>query len=103
VSSPVDASLAAEPPRGHSRVARPFRYLVAAGFNTAFGLAVYPALLWAFPWLRVHYLIALAVERRIQRGEQRLRFLLPFRVGSNHIVRDQFPRVLHRRATSGEP
>src|SRR5438105_4244072 len=51
----------------------------------------------------VHYLIALAVERRIQRGEQRLRLLLPFRVGSNHIVGDQFPRVLHRRATGGEP
>lgn len=63
MSSPVDASLAAEPPRGHSRVARPFRYLVAAGFNTAFGLAVYPAMLWAFPWLRVHYLIALLIAQ----------------------------------------
>ena len=63
MSSPVDASLAAEAPRGHSRVARPFRYLVAAGLNTAFGLAIYPALLWAFPWLRVHYLIALLIAQ----------------------------------------
>jgi putative flippase GtrA len=42
---------------------RPFRYLVAAGLNTAFGLAVYPALLWAFPWLRVHYLVALLIAQ----------------------------------------
>jgi len=59
----MDASLVAEPRRGHSRVARPFRYLVAAGFNTAFGLAIYPALLWAFPWLRVHYLIGLLIAQ----------------------------------------
>ena len=44
---------------------RPFRYLVAAGFNTAFGLAIYPLLLWAFPWLRVHYLVALSVAQAL--------------------------------------
>jgi putative flippase GtrA len=59
----MDASLAAEPPRGDSRVARPFRYVVAAGFNTAFGLAIYPALLWTFPWLRVHYMVGLLVAQ----------------------------------------
>ena len=51
----------------------------------------------------VHHLIALAVERRIKGGEQRLRFLLLFRIASDHIVRNQFPRLLHRRATGGEP
>ena len=42
---------------------RPFRYLVAAGSNTAFGLAIYPVLLWAFPWLRVHYMIGLFIAQ----------------------------------------
>ena len=42
---------------------RPLRYLVAAGFNTAFGLAIYPALLLAFPALRVHYMAALLIAQ----------------------------------------
>jgi putative flippase GtrA len=42
---------------------RPFRYLVAAGFNTAFGLAIYPLLLWLFPWLRVHYMVGLLIAQ----------------------------------------
>jgi putative flippase GtrA len=42
---------------------RPFRYVVAAGFNTAFGLTIYPALLWTFPWLRVHYLVGLLIAQ----------------------------------------
>jgi putative flippase GtrA len=46
-----------------ARTRRPFRYLVAAGFNTAFGLAIYPALLWAFPWLRVHYMVGLLIAQ----------------------------------------
>jgi hypothetical protein len=45
-----------------------------------------------------HHLIALRVQRRIQRGEQRLRLLLLFLAGSDHIIRDQFTRVLHRGA-----
>jgi putative flippase GtrA len=55
----MSASLASEPPKAANSVRRPFRYLVAAGMNTAFGLAIYPALLWAVPWLRVHYLVGL--------------------------------------------
>jgi putative flippase GtrA len=42
---------------------RPFRYLVAAGFNTAFGLAIYPALLLVFPSLRIHYMAALFIAQ----------------------------------------
>jgi putative flippase GtrA len=63
VSRPVDASLVAELPKDDGRVRRPFRYLVAAAFNTAFGLAIYPALLLAFPWLRVHYMIGLFIAQ----------------------------------------
>lgn len=44
---------------------RPFRYLVAAGANTAFGLAIYPALLLVFPWLRVHYMTALFIAQAL--------------------------------------
>ena len=33
--------------------------------NTAFGLAIYPALLWAFPWLRVHYMVALFIAQAL--------------------------------------
>lgn len=48
-----------------ARGRRPVRYLVAAGFNTAFGLAIYPALLWAFPSLRVHYMIGLFIAQSL--------------------------------------
>jgi putative flippase GtrA len=61
----VDLSLAAKPPNDSSRVHRPFRYLVAAGFNTAFGLAIYPLLLWTFPWLRIHYMIGLFIAQGV--------------------------------------
>jgi putative flippase GtrA len=44
---------------------RPFRYLVAAGLNTAFGLAIYPALLLAIPALRVHYMAALFLAQAL--------------------------------------
>ena len=50
----------------------------------------------------VHHLVALGVELRIERGEQRLRLFLLFLVGSGHEVRDQFPRVLDRRAARGQ-
>jgi putative flippase GtrA len=61
----VSVSLASEPAKARSRVRWPFRYLVAAGMNTAFGLAIYPALLWAFPWLRVHYMIGLFIAQAL--------------------------------------
>ena len=50
----------------------------------------------------VHHLVALALSVSIQRGEKRLCLLLFFLIGSNHIVRDQFARVLHRRAAGGQ-
>jgi putative flippase GtrA len=61
----VDLSLVAKPPSDDSRARRPFRYLVAAGFNTAFGLAIYPVLLWTFPWLRIHYMIGLFIAQGV--------------------------------------
>jgi putative flippase GtrA len=50
---------AASGKRGRS----PMRYLVAAGLNTAFGFAIYPILLWTFPLLQKHYLIALMIAQ----------------------------------------
>lgn len=44
---------------------RPLRYLIAAGLNTAFGLAIYPVLLWSFPPLQQHYLVALLIAQAI--------------------------------------
>ena len=61
MSRPVAISLAGRVREASGR--RPFRYLVAAGFNTAFGLAIYPMLLLAFPWLRIHYMVALFVAQ----------------------------------------
>src|SRR5213596_232056 len=58
----MNPSLAVQPSKD-SRAVRPFRFLVAAGFNTAFGLAIYPALLWAFPWLRAHYMAGLLIAQ----------------------------------------
>lgn len=49
----------------HASGRRPVRYLLAAGFNTAFGLAIYPALLWTLPWLRVHYMIGLLIAQAV--------------------------------------
>lgn len=48
-----------------TRTGRPLRYLVAAGFNTAFGLAIYPVLLWVSPYLHEHYLIGLLIAQAI--------------------------------------
>jgi putative flippase GtrA len=45
------------------RSRRSFRYLVAAGINTAFGFAIYPALLWTFPLLQRHYMIGLLIAQ----------------------------------------
>jgi putative flippase GtrA len=44
---------------------RPLRYLIAAGLNTVFGLAIYPLLLWSSPYLRHHYLIGLLIAQAI--------------------------------------
>ncbi|HET9813018.1 MAG TPA: GtrA family protein [Sphingomicrobium sp.] len=50
-------------PSGTAR--RPLRYLAAAGLNTIFGLAIYPVLLWTFPPLQRHYLVALLIAQAI--------------------------------------
>jgi putative flippase GtrA len=42
---------------------RPLRYLVAAGINTAFGLAIFPLLVWSSAWLAEHYLVALLIAQ----------------------------------------
>jgi putative flippase GtrA len=42
---------------------KPLRFLVAGAANTAFGLAVYPALLWSVPVFQTHYLMALGVAQ----------------------------------------
>jgi putative flippase GtrA len=47
------------------RSERPLRFAVAGAINTVFGLAIYPLLLWLFPLLRVHYLIALGIAQAI--------------------------------------
>lgn len=44
---------------------RPVRFLIVGGVNTALGLSLYPLLLWAVPWLRVHYLVALGIAQII--------------------------------------
>lgn len=60
--APADSSTRAE--RALAMVgSRPFRFLLAGIANTAFGLAIYPLLLWAVPWLRVHYLVALGIAQ----------------------------------------
>ena len=56
---------------GHAQAAlrkgegRPLRYLVAAGLNTAFGLAIFPVLLWSSHYLHEHYLVALAIAQAL--------------------------------------
>lgn len=60
----MSASVADERP-GDAAGRRPFRFLVAAGLNTAFGLAIYPALLWTFRPLQKHYLIGLLIAQAV--------------------------------------
>ena len=45
------------------RDGRPLRFLIAGGVNTAFGLVIYPLLVWASPSLHRHYLVALAIAQ----------------------------------------
>ena len=65
MNRPVNASLANKLPNQRIRVRAPVRYLIAAGLNTAFGFAIYPALLWAFPRLQVHYMIGLLIAQAL--------------------------------------
>jgi len=44
---------------------RPIRFLMAGTANTAFGLAVYPALLWSVPAFHTHYLLALGIAQAV--------------------------------------
>lgn len=44
---------------------RPLRFLVAGAVNTAFGLAIYPLLLWSVPFLATHYLAALGIAQAL--------------------------------------
>lgn len=44
---------------------RPLRFALAGAANTAFGLSFYPALLWAVPLLRTHYLVALGIAQAV--------------------------------------
>ena len=47
------------------RAERPLRFVLAGAANTAFGLAIYPLLLWGVPAFHTHYLIALGVAQAI--------------------------------------
>ena len=42
---------------------RPLRFLVAGAANTAFGLSIYPLLLWSVPAFATHYMVALGVAQ----------------------------------------
>jgi putative flippase GtrA len=44
---------------------KPLRFLIVGGLNTAFGLTIYPVLLWSTPWFRVHYMVALLVAQAV--------------------------------------
>lgn len=47
------------------RAERPLRFMLAGAANTAFGLAIYPLLLWSVPAFHTHYLVALAAAQAI--------------------------------------
>ncbi|WP_375286759.1 GtrA family protein [Sphingomonas sp.] len=44
---------------------RPLRFVVAGAVNTAFGLAIYPLLLWSVPAFATHYLVALGIAQTL--------------------------------------
>lgn len=44
---------------------RPLRYLIAAGLNTGFGLAIFPLLIWSSAWLAEHYMVALLIAQAL--------------------------------------
>jgi putative flippase GtrA len=45
--------------------ARPLRFAVAGAVNTAFGLAIYPLLLWSVPALHQRYMLALLAAQAL--------------------------------------
>lgn len=42
---------------------RPLRFIVAGAINTAFGLAIYPLLLWSMPPLQRDYMLGLGIAQ----------------------------------------
>jgi putative flippase GtrA len=44
---------------------RPLRFVLAGAANTAFGITLYPLLLWTVPALQVHYMLALALSQAV--------------------------------------
>lgn len=44
---------------------RPLRFAAAGAANTAFGLAIYPLLLWSVPLFHTHYLLALGIAQAV--------------------------------------
>lgn len=48
-----------------ARGGKPLRFLIVGGLNTAFGLTIYPVLLWFVPSLRIHYMVALLVAQAV--------------------------------------
>ena len=50
---------------GADDLGRPLRFLVVGGINTLFGLAIYPALQWAFPPLQRRYMVALLIAQGV--------------------------------------
>ena len=48
-----------------ARGGKPLRFLLVGALNTAFGLSIYPVLLWSTPTLRVHYFVALLIAQAV--------------------------------------
>ena len=46
-----------------ARNGRPLRFAIAGVANTAFGLGVYPLLLWSSDWLYRHYMVGLGIAQ----------------------------------------
>lgn len=44
---------------------RPLRFILAGAINTAFGIAIYPLLMWVIVPLRAHYMIALLIAQAL--------------------------------------
>jgi len=44
---------------------RPLRFLIAGALNTAFGLGLYPLLLFVFPLFQTHYMVGLLIAQAI--------------------------------------
>lgn len=44
---------------------KPFRFVLAGGLNTVFGLSIYPIILLSLPYFKEHYLIALLIAQAL--------------------------------------